>query len=192
MTGESCINGWVEALGSLDYEVRVDAKKHLLDFGVRALEPLIAAVQAANGRQCWEAAYVLAKIDDPRVARLMCELLRSPNIILTQIAAQALGRYGEQSIAVLVRALPMSSELTQIEIVSALEAIGSRRAVLPLLEFLRTTSSATLRYTTIQALGRLGDPQAIELIRSFQNDEDSHVCKRVRAALQALENSAQA
>ena len=99
MVGESCVSGWIEALGSLDYEVRVDAKKHLLTLGVPAIEPLIAAINVANGRQCWEAAYVLAQIEDPRVRRLMRELLKSSNIILTQIAAKTLARYGEQSVA---------------------------------------------------------------------------------------------
>jgi HEAT repeat protein len=185
--GESTISEWIEALDSLDFEVRLEAKSHLLSLGKVGIEPLIAAAKTANGRQCWEAASVLAQIDDPRVRQLMGELLKSSNLILTQIAAQALGRYGEQSVACLVRALPVSRELTQIEILCALEAIGSRSAVVPLLEFLRTAQSAMLRYTAIQALGKLGDPQAMELIQSFQNDEDSHVRKRVRAALQALE-----
>jgi HEAT repeat protein len=189
---ESTMNEWIEMLASPDYDMRVKAKKHLVDFGGGGIEPLIAAVKGATGRQAWEAASVLSQIDDPRVGRLMGELLKSPNIILTQVAAQALVRYGEQGAACLLKVLPTSRELTQIEILGALEAIGSRRAVVGLMEFLKTMPSPMLRYTAIQVLGKLGDPQAIEVIRSFQNDEDDHVRKRVGAALHALENVTQA
>ena len=190
--GEATISAWIEALGSPDYDGRVEAKKHLLDLGSGVIDPLIVAANGGNGRQAWEAASVLAQIDDPRVGRLMCELLKSPNVILTQIAARALVRYREQGAACLLKVLPTSRELTQIEILGALEAIGSRLAVVGLMDFLKTTPSPMLRYTAIQALGKLGDSRAIELIRSFQNDEDGHVRKRVGAALQALENATQA
>ena len=109
--GESSVCEWIEALGSRDYDVRADAKKHLLDSEACVIEPLIATVNAAMGRQAWEAASVLAQNDDPRVRCLMCELLKSPNVILTQIAAQALIRYGEQGATCLLKALPVSREL---------------------------------------------------------------------------------
>jgi HEAT repeat protein len=76
--------------------------------------------------------------------------------------------------------------MVQLQIVGSLEKIGSRRAVATLMTLLRETDSSALRHTLIQALGIIGDPQAADLIRSFQDDEDYHVRKRVAAALERL------
>ena len=54
---------------------------------------------------------------------------------------------------------------------------------------LKNAESGALRYTIIQALGVIGDPQAIDLIRSYQNDEDHHVRNRVEIALSRLESN---
>jgi HEAT repeat protein len=186
---ESNISKWIQDLDSLDFDKRQEAKDHLQELGTAVIEPLIAAANSLTPRKCWEAIASLVKIDDPRVGPAMCELLLSRHPIVAPIAARALARCGEQFVDVLLAALPHSRALTQVEMVTELEGIGARRAVLPLMNLLRKTDSSVLRYTIIQALGKLGDARATELIRSFQHDEDHHVRKRVHIAPRSLENA---
>jgi HEAT repeat protein len=186
---EPTISMWIEALDSTVFEVRQEAKASLLSYGTAVIEPLIAATQVLTQRRCWEAAAILAQFDDPRVERTLKVALKTGHPILALAAVRGLVRYGEGGSAALIEALPNNRELTQLEIVQALEEMGSRTAVTPLMKLLRTAESSVLRYTIIQALGVLGDPQATVLIRTFLNDEDHHVRKRANIALERLASS---
>lgn len=180
---------WIEELDSLDLERRTEVKQQLRALGDTVIVELIAAAYSVTQRRCWEAAALLAEIDDPCVAPVMRQLMKSHHPIVVQIAVRTLARQGEENATILVDALSRSPELTRIEIVRGLEQIGSKCAVLPLLDLLRRANSSVLRYTIIQALGRLGDARAINLIRSFENDEDHHVRRRVQLALISLGNA---
>jgi CheY-like chemotaxis protein len=117
----------------------------------------------------------------------MIEILRGANSVVGDLAAHALEEYGEAGLNPLIEALPGAKPLTQVKIVTALEHIGSREAVAPLLDLLALTDIAMLRYTIIQALGAIGDARAFPLIRSFAEDADHHVRERVKMALAQLE-----
>jgi hypothetical protein len=186
VTNRSMISQCIEALDSLDSGERADARERLLEFGRDAIDPLIEALRSDTARRCWNAAEVLALIDDPRWIEPMQDVLTSPHPVLGQMAARALAQHGYLCVPALVAALPNSRMLAQVEIVLVLEHIGDLRAVAPLMELLRRTTSNLLRYTIIQALGTLGDRQAVELIRSFEQDDDLYLQKRVRIALQRL------
>jgi HEAT repeat protein len=186
---ETDIFKWIEDLDSTDFDVRQAAKDELLAAGSAVIEPLIAATQVLTQRRCWEAASILVQIDDPRAAQALKVAFKSGHPILAQTAIRGLVRYGGRFTTVLVEALPNSRELIQLEIVQALEEIGARTAVSALMTLLRTAESSVLRYTIIQALGVLGDPKAVALIRTFQNDEDHHVRKRANIAIERLASS---
>lgn len=132
-------------------------------------------------------ARVLAERDDiPDQFDLMVEALASPYFLIAELAARTLGNYGERAVEPLVAMLPSCHVLVQVGIVATLEHIGSRDVVKPLMELLKTTGYTTLRYTIIQALGSLGDPVAVDLIRSFSDDLDYHVKERVKITLKQL------
>ena len=54
------------------------------------------------------------------------------------------------------------------------------------MQLLPKAEAGSLRYTIIQTLGVLGDPQAIDLIRNYLDDPDHHVRSRAEVALDRL------
>ena len=76
--------------------------------------------------------------------------------------------------------------MTRVQIVKALEEIGDEMAVPALLRLLETTDSSVVRYTTIAALGVLGDEEIVPRIEVYATDPDHHVRERVDMALRKL------
>lgn len=150
---------------------------------------LYQAIKSEKGDISAGAALMLAELDHPLHLEYMAEALRTGNILVADIAARALERHGETAVDILLGAFPDCQPLVQISIIRVLERLNSQKAVEPLMEVLASTNLPSLRYTIIQALGTLGNPLPIELIRSFENDPDHHVQERVRAALERLGGS---
>ncbi len=144
------------------------------------------ALKSEKGDVSAGAALMLAELDHPLHLEYMAEALQTGSLLVEDIAARALARHGEAAVSILLDAFPDRQPLVQISIVRVLEKINSQKAVKPLMTALESASSPSLRYTIIQALGVLGDPLPIELIRSFENDPDHHVRERVRVALERL------
>ena len=177
----------IEDLDSPDRTVRLQAKEQLTAIGSDAVEPLIEAMRGESIRKGYEAADVLGLIDDERWLGPMAEALTSRNFMLGQMAVSALETHPEYAVKAFIRALPDCHTMVQPTIVGTLERIADSHAVPHLMQLLKSANTAVLRYTIIQALGMLGDPQAVDLIRSFQNDEDHHVRKRALEALKRLD-----
>ena len=140
-----------------------------------------------QGRRSWEAAIILSERRDKRAIESMKRMLTSKHPVLGQIVAEALAAYGNDHFDALLEALPNSTDLTQITILSGLERIHDQRAVAPLIAFLQAGHNSILTYTTIRTLGALGDQRAVDLIRTFVNHDDAHIAKHARMALQQLE-----
>lgn len=160
-----------------------------LSTGPEYLTALRQALRSDRGDICAGAALILAELDHPQHLETMAEALVTGNLLVEDIAARALARHGEAAVGILLNAYPDRQPLVQISIVRVLETINSQKAVMPLMKALETAESPALRYTIIQALGVLGDPCPIELIRSYINDPDHHVRERVRVALERLEHN---
>jgi HEAT repeat protein len=175
-------------LANSDGVVRNQAKIHLAAMGEEAIDPLIQVMRSGSERMKWEAANVLCQFENARCIEPMLEALTSSSLMLQHVAIEALERYNLSSLVpALIRLLPSCHCSVQARIANLLGKTGDQRAVHPLMDLLPKTDSSLLRLSIIQALGVLGDPQAIELIRAFQDDEDPHVRKRARAALLRLE-----
>jgi HEAT repeat protein len=188
MTERTLIDTWIADLDSIETSIRQVAIDNLLTTGTEAVEPLIVTMQGQKSRQAWEAAAILAQIDDPRWIQPMKDMLMASNLILASVAAATLERFGESVVDTFIEALPKCKAITQLQVIGILERIGDRRCVDLLMDILSTTDSPDLQHTIIQTLGTLGDSRAIELIRKFQNDENHHVRKRALVALLRLEN----
>ncbi len=180
----------IDQLDDLSVVTRERASTQLLTFGPAIIDPLVAVIHKETVRQCWMAAGVLAKMDDPRCVQPMIEALRSPHPLVCQMAAIGLGRYGDQrAVPALIERLHEPGGIVQVAVVNALSQLGDRRAVPALVEELKVTLSSTVRYTIIQALGVLAerhDQTILALIESFQTDADHHVRERVSEALANL------
>lgn len=173
-----------------DYWQRDRAAHMLIELGTTVIEPLSLLVQSGRGPLAIEAARILARIHDGRCTALMEQTLRSGNPLLAEIAAEALARQRVGDVvALFLQVLPTAHQMVQFKLVTLLQALGDRRAVLPLLELLPGVQSHTLRYTIIEALGALGDPVALPTIRAYLDDENHHVRKRAQMAIERLENN---
>jgi HEAT repeat protein len=189
MSFDLVIAGLIEDLDSDNWAIRENAKNLLLKFGTASVDRLMAAVRSQTGHRCWIAATILAEIEDPRCLECLKEALLSSHPVLGQVAAKSLEQYGELAVKALIEALPNGHKTVKPTIVVTLEKIGDPRAVGVLMDMLETTDWPSLRYSLIQALGVLGDMRAVELIRSFQHDENHHVRKCVQIALEHLSAS---
>jgi HEAT repeat protein len=179
----------IQALDQPDGEARARAREQLVQIGPDVVEPLIAAMQTENLRLSWQAAVTLGHIADQRWIGPMQAALRSSNVLLGQAAVTALEETLQgEAVDSLLDALAHCRLAVQMPLVNALERLGDSRAVEPLCGFLETTGSPELRYTIIQALGKLGDPSLIPLIEKFEHDPNHHVRDRVVIALDRLTN----
>jgi HEAT repeat protein len=175
-----------DMLGHADGAVRRSAQEQLIAAGTVGIAALKEAVNHPTPRVSFSAAQALAQVDDPWRFESMAAVLRSRNPLVGELATKTLASYGERAVETLVAALPHCHPLVQVNVVLALEHIGSQKAIRPLMTLLATTNFTTLRYLAIQALGVLGDPAAAPLIRTFSDDPDQHVRQRVILALQRL------
>jgi HEAT repeat protein len=190
MTETITINELVDALGSSDIHVRVQAKNMLAERGPAVIEPLIEALRHGNRYQSYEAANILALFNDPRCFEALAQALSSQNVMVAQYAARSLPAYGREiALQHFIASLPCAPLLAQIQIIESLKEMDDERAVEPLILLLQATEAAMVRYSVIEALGVLGATRAIDLIRSFENDANRHVRDRVRRALEQSEVS---
>lgn len=187
MPKNDLIQAHIQALANPDILIRQAAKEALVEFGSAAVEPLLIAMKNQADRSSWEAACVLSQIDDPRWIKPMQNALTSPNCVLGQVAVKALKNLNTDMSDIFIQVLPHCHYTVQIHIVVALEQSRNKRVVAPLIKMLRNTSSPTLKYCIIQTLGTLGDSRSVEIIRSFENDDDQHVRTRVQIALENLQ-----
>lgn len=186
MKNENDIPGLIASLNDANSLSRTQAHQRLLRMGEPVIIPLMKVSLFESGRMSWEAAKVLAEIRDPRCFTLMQEFLLAGNAILAEIAARALENYGEEAIPTLLKGLKTTHPTVLLQIVTILERLGDPRAVQPLVELLQQTTSSSLRYTIIQALGVLGDPSLLPILLPYQNDENQHVRTRTEIAIQRI------
>lgn len=180
----------IEELGSDDMDRRWQAAERLRAMGTEVIEPLLEVVYTNAGIKSWEAVQILGYFQDPRLIEPLRTALESSHPLMSTSAAKALERFGESILSLLLESLPRCILMTQLLIVGMMERGKFAPAVDSLLKLLLETSESTLRYTIIQALGSLslpGEKEIIEIIRSFQDDPDHHVRKRVRIALSRLD-----
>lgn len=155
---------------------REAAQAQLVAMGAAVVEPLIAMVTAAVGREARAAAEVLGEIGDERAFQPLVTALRSDNLLLAGSAVVALEKYkAHDVVAHFLEALPQVRIMTQQSLLLALQRAGDHKAVAPLLHLLQTAESPVLRVALIKVLGELGDATILPTIHLFVNDEDHHV-----------------
>jgi HEAT repeat protein len=184
------IQALISGLDHPDSSIRRAACQRLADCKPETISLLADAMRDPDPHASFAVASAVAKVDTPYRFELMAGALASRNPLVGDLAVKVLESYGEQAAGVLAAALPNCHPLVQIRVVGALERIGSRTVVAPLMELLASARHAALRYTIIQALGIIGDPVAVDLIRQFHDDPDYHVRERVEVALGRLGDAA--
>lgn len=177
----------INTLADGDYTARHVAREQIRYHLPGAVPTLIDVMQAHKGRASWEVASILVDVDDPRVTEAMCRALHSRNPIMTQYAVNALQRVGGPHVErALVEALPNVPYMTQFQIIGAVEHLRIHQALPLLLDLMSGEAEGTFRLAIIQALGYLGDAGTLPLLNRCLDDENAHIRKRSRIAIDRI------
>jgi HEAT repeat protein len=196
------IDPLIEALKDKDNQVRLWAASFLGDFGdLKAVDPLIEALKDERPSvQLW-AATSLVKLGKAEYFNRITAMLDIEDPSLYSEVIMALGETGDpRAIDPLIEAFNYTdtgdcwevlpdSECWQVYhfVVRGLAGFNDSRVVAPLLEVLRDGTSEN-RVLAAQALGNIGDPQAIgALTYAAQKDEDKEVREAAAEALKKIQ-----
>ena len=126
----------------------------------------------------------LIEIGEPAVPSLIKEI-NHPDTRVRTLVITALGEIGSPEAApALIDALRSDDAVTVIQTATALGNIRTDAAVSPLLNLL-DSPDWRMRRASIVSLGKTGDPDVMERIKSMQQDQNEKVAE---AAKQAVEN----
>ena len=179
------VDGLSKALKHKDWQIRQQAAKALGEIGgFQATDALIDLFNNSDHTKRPYIIGILGKMSEPRVINALIDALQDRHLVVNQSAAKALHphlttpgmlRDGE-AIEPLERILMIDSlshevNRTKQSTIKALGEIGGKRVVDVLIRFSEDRTRVVSSYLwliAIEALGRLGDPRAIEpLIRSL-------------------------
>ncbi len=168
----------IEKLKSSDRDVvKTSVIEDLGKLGdVRAIKPLIAALNDKDTLVRWNAIQALARFGAESVSPLLFALETDDRFARRNIV-QALGEVGgEETIDRLIRMLMFdeSDKNVLIEIIRALQKLRADRAVEPLITVLKM-NDWEMKWRAIHTLGQLGDTGAIEALLEVMNDDDPDI-----------------
>lgn len=172
---DRALDEWIDALDEIDSEIRLSASEKIIQFGEQAFSALLAAARSPHRRKSRYALTLLIQMKSSIWIDYLFEFLTSPNLLVGEAAVHGIENHPEPYIDTLIRALPLAHRMVQIHIVRVLGETRSRRVVDPLMNHLLQTDNAPVRYTIIEALGKIGDPKAAPVIALFVHDHDHHV-----------------
>jgi HEAT repeat protein len=152
------------------------------------LEVLEADALSTDVRRSVDAANEIIALDGPEQFDILVHLVAAPNLLVAETVLHELEKYGDRVIEPLLALIPSLRPMIQMNVIRVLEKTGDPGLVEPLMRLLETAEHASLRYTLIRALGSLGNPAAIDLIKRFADDPDRHVKKHTEDALARLES----
>jgi HEAT repeat protein len=96
---------FVKELSSIDWLVRVKARRNLVEIGGPAVEPLTKALSSRNRWMRWEAAKALGQIGDPEAAQALVRALEDKIFDVRWLAAEGLISIGKKALVPLLEAL---------------------------------------------------------------------------------------
>jgi cyclophilin family peptidyl-prolyl cis-trans isomerase/HEAT repeat protein len=145
---------------------------------LKAYEPIAAAV-LSGGKPVttwWPVAYALQRVEDPRAAPALLQLLQGPGRYSRAFAARGLGTLKEASAAKPLIALldPGAKAGLQVTVsaVRALGQLGSVDATGPLVRLAGTpTTHPNIRLESIIALGKIGSVDGLPTVQDLWTDE---------------------
>jgi len=152
----------------------------------RAVEPLLNKLPRAP-RGIYQAVIIaLSWMGDPRAFEALTEARQDPAADLQRAALRGLARIGDpRSLPAFLEALQTAPYSLRRFAVAGLIKIGAP-AVEPLIALLQSEASPVIRARAAGVLGHIGDPRAVESLRTALYDPDRHVRIRARHALRQM------
>jgi HEAT repeat protein len=184
---------WVDDLLSPDETTRKAAHRLLTSSGERAADVMIDSLTSRSAQHQWRILPILGDIGTEKALRAVAACLHSDNSAIVAAAAQVLGRSGSTIAAELmlahVQSMHAEDEAASVWIIATLGQLKEARAVPYLVDVLHKTQNTTVRYTTIEALGKIGDRRVLPDICRYMDDHSHHVRDKVQLAIERLTHS---
>jgi HEAT repeat protein len=163
------VKGLIKAL-RMNWELGREPQNALVQIGLPAVQPLIAALKDNHKGVGMTAALILGEIGDARAVESLITALKDKNNNVGPNAAEALGKIGDKrAVEPLIAAL--KDENVRPAAAKALGRIGDVRSVEPLIASLGGNGLAA-----VEALRQFGDSAVEPLIAGLRN-ENEHVRK---------------
>jgi len=170
----------IMALDDPDKDVQWRAVESLARFGEKATAPLLEALKSPKTKN--QAQEALVKIGTPAVAGLI-DIIRDKNLsgITRAAAAKALGKIGDTAdTAALMEAVKERDLALRREAVVALGRLKEKKA-LTLLN--RLMQNPELKKFAAEALGEIGDAEAVRPLIRAMNDKDETIVRQIAISL---------
>lgn len=181
------ISGYVSALDSDDVDVRLNAYNGLLALGGKAMPAVRKALQEKKGAGLGCAASLAGELKDAAAAPRLVELLSDADEKVRRSATKGLGFLGaKEGVGPLTGCLDDSSAAVKGNAVWALGRIGedAKPAAPKLIKIMSSSKEPMeLRAACARALGRLGDPSAVEPLLSVLKPDHFDLASAAALAL---------
>ena len=151
--------------------------------GSEAVAALELAVQTGPVSSAVRALEALGTIHDPRVVKLLCAALHSPEPAVGIAAAGALAKVGDtEAVQALIPCLRSNQTQLRAESARALGILGAAEATGPIAKLLEDPEWEVRREAAV-ALGALKNPESIEPLAKTLDDIDGDVREAAALAL---------
>ncbi|MBL8155592.1 MAG: HEAT repeat domain-containing protein [Anaerolineae bacterium] len=180
--GAAAVEPLIHALSDPSAAARHNAAHTLGKIGDgRAVDGLIGALRDGDAPVRLKAAYALGQIGDGRAAQGLVDLLADPDLNVRWMAVEVLERL--KAVEAVLPALGHAEADVREQAAAILGLIGDRRAAEGLIRAARD-ETWEVRVAAIQALGEIGDQDALLSLGDLRDDPDA----RVRAMVTKMLN----
>jgi HEAT repeat protein len=200
-TGAPAVEALIKTLRENDINTRVIAIRILGDIkDTRSIEPLIDVLEFKSRNPVpeeaqlrYEAAKALGKMKTISAIQPLIVTLGDTDPHVRESAAESLREIGVPSVQYLIESLEDENINIRVGAVMLLGDLRDTRAIEPLIDMMATDffkKSWMLRSEVAKALGKIGDPFAIQPLQKLSNDRDSYVREIAISALDEIEKKA--
>ncbi|MBZ0282316.1 MAG: HEAT repeat domain-containing protein [Anaerolineae bacterium] len=173
--GSTAVQPLIDLLGHSNPAARHHAAHVLGKIGdARAVDALINTLQDSDVTVLTKTIFTLGQLGDVQAAPAIVHLLGHENHEVQTTVANALERFGNASLPLLIDALTHERWQVREQAAEILGLIGDKETI-PALATLLTDEHWQVRFAAVTALSHIGGADAKEAIQAMHNDPDQRV-----------------
>jgi HEAT repeat protein len=172
----------IRFLAHQDIGTRNLASEILVKIGAEAVMPLVDEIEVDDHDVRKFICDVLGLIRDPRAVPALRQRLWDDNANVVCSAAEALGEIGSEEAAPDLMAVAVKIEDARLPAIEAMGKIGSAQALGVLTGF-TTSDDPILRYVSIEAIGKIGEPATVKHLATLLKHGDVGTGEAAMAAI---------